>query len=86
MTLDQTPMPSTHPAPLRSARRSLLLAATVTAVLLLAPSVAGAATITVETTDDVSATECTLRDAIGSANDDALDRRLCGGRPEPDRR
>jgi hypothetical protein len=67
----------------RSAHRSLLVAATVTAGLLLAPSVAGGATITVETIDDVSATDCTLRDAIGSANDNAATGACTAGEPSP---
>jgi CSLREA domain-containing protein len=38
---------------------------------LVASSAAGAAVITVDTTDDASAVECTLRDAITAANDDS---------------
>ena len=38
--------------------------------LLAGPGVAGAATITVNTMDDTSATDCTLRDAIKAANTD----------------
>jgi hypothetical protein len=50
--------------------RSLLIAL-VAATTLMAPAGASAATITVNTTSDVSASACTLRDAITAANADA---------------
>src|SRR4051794_12720072 len=52
-------------------RTRLLLLTGITAALLMAPAIAGAATITVNTTDDVNAAQCTLRDAITAANGDA---------------
>jgi hypothetical protein len=51
-------------------RNAVVSAVTVTA-LLIATGSASAATITVNTTDDTSPTDCTLRNAITAANDDA---------------
>lgn len=50
----------------------VLLAGGSLVAVLLQPGIANAATITVDTTDDVSATNCTLRDAITAANNDAV--------------
>jgi hypothetical protein len=44
-------------------RKTMMIAAMVLGLLAL-PALAGAATITVTTADDVSASQCTLRDAI----------------------
>jgi CSLREA domain-containing protein len=49
----------------------MLIAGTALALLLVAPSLAAADTITVTTTDDINLGSCTLRDAITAANDDA---------------
>lgn len=49
-------------------RRSPLLAATIALLAFSAPAAAQAATITVATSSDVSAVQCTLRDAIEAAN------------------
>jgi CSLREA domain-containing protein len=54
-------------------RRSLAVSILVILSVPFLPSVArAAATITVDTTDDVSVTDCTLRDAITAANSDAI--------------
>ena len=53
-------------------RNVLRLAVMVAAALLLLPAIAQAAPITVTTTDDVSATNCTLRDAITAANTNSV--------------
>jgi CSLREA domain-containing protein len=46
-------------------------------------ALADAATITVETNDDVSAADCTLRDAINAANDNAVSGACVAGDPSP---
>src|SRR3954452_15496135 len=53
-------------------RTRLLLLTGVIAALLATPAVASAATITVNTTDDVNAGQCTLRSAITAANTNAI--------------
>jgi hypothetical protein len=62
-----------------SAGRAVKVALATAAVALVIPAASIAATIPVETFDDVSATECTLRDAITSANDDAAERACRAG-------
>jgi hypothetical protein len=51
--------------------RNVVVSAVTAAALLIATGSASAATITVDTTDDTSATDCTLRNAIAAANNDA---------------
>src|SRR5204862_5517192 len=64
--------------PIRTTRRfkqmrtRLLLLTGVVAALLATPAIANAATITVNTTDDVNPAQCTLRSAITAANTNAI--------------
>jgi hypothetical protein len=51
--------------------RTVVASAVIATALLIAAGSASAATITVDTTDDTSATDCTLRNAITAANSDA---------------
>jgi hypothetical protein len=53
------------------------------AVLAAVPAVAGAATITVTTANDVSASQCTLRDAIIASNTNAANNACPAGEPDP---
>jgi CSLREA domain-containing protein len=53
------------------------------AAMLIAPVVAQAATITVNTSADTSMGECTLRDAITAANNNAVTGACPAGQPSP---
>jgi hypothetical protein len=53
-------------------RARVLILISITAALFVAPAVASAATITVNTTDDVNAAQCTLRSAITAANSNSV--------------
>lgn len=55
------------------------LAALALVVALIAPTAAAAATITVDTTDDVSVSQCTLRAAIRAANFNAVEAGCAAG-------
>ena len=63
--------------------RRMLAIGAVAATLAALPTAAGAATITVTTASDVSAVECTLRDAIVAANTNSPKGACPAGQPGP---
>jgi hypothetical protein len=63
--------------------RRVLAIGAVAAALAALPATAGAAAITVTTASDVSAVECTLRNAITAANTDAAKNACPAGEPAP---
>ncbi len=63
----------------RISQGALGVVVALTALIALAPSFASAAPITVTTTDETSATDCTLPDAIAAANFDSLEGHCSAG-------